>query len=161
MQKKSLTQNAVRLDLFEWDQVVALCDLRIGGPVRVDVTPDGHVDFQEHVTVQLGMPDGFTMSLAGYVVALKPSAIGGPIVPVVELTELTAGRARALRALAAPAHDVVRGIAMIPAPAPAPRHHPAPASLAASKVSELIRGNLRLRQQIDSLANHMLPSDDD
>jgi hypothetical protein len=153
--------STVMMEFFDWDQVVALCDLRIGGPVRVDTIGDDDVGFDVDVRVELCMPDGFTMALGGHVVALKPASIGGPIVPVVELTALTHTRARNLRALAAPVKDAAQRIAMAPRKPSAPPRRRASTPSSTSAVSELIRGNVRLRRQIEQLAKQMMPSDDD
>jgi len=159
-----MKSQTVNMEFYCWDQVVALCDLRLGGPVRLDAMCQADVEFDEDVTVALSMPDGFTMHITGHVVALVPESIGGSMmVPKVELTEFSHTRARALRALAAPVRDASDRIALAPAQQRSEVPRLGSAGVAKSKsestVSQLIRGNRRLRTQIEQLAGHMTPLD--
>ena len=149
----------VSMELFEWDQVVALCDLRLSGPVRVDALGQDDVDYDEDVVVVLSRPDGFTMALGGHIVALKPDSFGSSMIPVVELTTFSHLRARALRALAEPNPCAAQRLSMAPRPTPvatASVRHDVPAPSRARKVSEILLGNRRLHAQIEQLAGQML-----
>ncbi len=147
----------VELTVDSWDEVEQLCLRRQRGPVRLTVSVP-RLRHPGPITVTLLLPDGFSVSLDGEVVAIRPD-LSAPSQTIV-LGGLDPATTARLRAMAAAVPSGPRREASRP-PAAAEDEPRRPSELARGtenmKVSEMILSNQRLKDQIELLAKKMRP----
>lgn len=159
----------LKIELARWEQVQRLCAASGRGPVFLTVRGPDDMKIGAPVAVGLALPDEITVAIAGEVQAVRP--VGARCEIVIELVGLTRELAERLRSLAkpalrasstsyshTPARDLRRGPSVVDESADTgERRRLARGSDRELRVSELILGNNRLRQQIEGLPGRMRP----
>ncbi len=170
-------ERRVRISFSRWKQVKRLCDDRDRGPVSVTVPCDHDMTPGDELSISLLLPDEITVKVAGEVRAIRPGRPGRRQELSIELTGFTDRVAARMRAMAfsnesdAAAesgrylHATPRPRRRHPSgsdtPPPDPTRKLARGSQQRLQVSELLRGNQRLRRQIESLAARMQRRNDE
>jgi CheY-like chemotaxis protein len=135
----------VRVVVRTWEQLSALCERGLTGPVHFTVRGPHDIDPGDPIAVSLALPDEISVAVGGAVEAVRPEAGGSSQEIVIALVGLTAELAARLQSLVA-----------VPVPLARPRRGsapPPPGDLARGsergmKVSDLLRDNARMKDEL-------------